>query len=99
MKNRYGDEYHWEKLNDKEYQFHMTGTSMNHCRFGGKDTGPIDHNDLGMFDPSGGPYVGIGSKIFYDEIQGGKKGDKPLIVERIRDTDKGIIIEVVDDYE
>ena len=94
MKNRYGDEYHWEKLNDKEYQFHMTGTSMNHCRFGGKDTGPIDHNDLGMFDPSGGPYVAIGSEIYSYEIQDGKKGDKPLIVERIRDTDNGIIIEV-----
>ena len=94
MKNRYGDEYHWEKLNEKEYKFHMTGTSMNYCRFGGKDTGPIDHNDLGMFDPSGGPYVAVGSKIFYDEIQGGQKGDEPLIVKRIRSTDEGIIIEV-----
>jgi len=90
MKNRYGDEYHWEKLNDKEYQFHMTGTSMNHCRFGGKKGQEgLDPNDLGMFDPSGGPYVAVGSKIYFDE-----KGDEPLIVERIRSTDEGIFVEV-----
>jgi hypothetical protein len=95
MKNRYGDEYHWEKLNDKEYRFHMTGTSMKYCRFGGKHLEEhIDYDDLGMFDPSGGPYVRVGSKVYFDEIQGGQKGDEPLIVKRIRSTDDGITVEV-----
>jgi len=95
MKNRYGDKYYWEKLNDKEYRFVMEGTSMDYCRLGGKPYQEgIDLNDLGMFDPSGGPYVGIGSKIYFDQIKGGQKGDKPLIVERIRSTNKGYIVEV-----
>ena len=84
MKNRYGDEYHWEQLNDSEYKFVMEGDSIKYCRFGGKHLEEhIDYDDLGMFDPSGGPYVAVGSKIFYDEIQGGQKGDEPLIVKRI----------------
>jgi len=94
MKNRYGDEYYWERLNEKEYKFNMTGTSMNYCRFGARDTGPIDHNDLGMFDPSGGPYVAVGSKIYWDEVLGGVEVNKPLIVERIRSTDDGLFVEV-----
>jgi len=95
MKNRYGDEYHWEKLNDKEYKFVMEGDSMKYCRFGGQHLQEhIDYDDLGMFDPSGGPYVRIGSKIYFDEIQGGQKGDEPLIVKRIRSTDDGITVEV-----
>jgi len=98
MKNRYGDEYHWEKLNDKEYKFVMEGNSMEYCRFGGKHLEQyIDYSDLGMFDPSGGPYVRVGSKIYFDEIQGGQKGDEPLIVERIRWTNDGIIVKVSDE--
>lgn len=95
MRNRYGDEYYWEKLSDNEYKFVMEGDSMTYCRFGGKEgQESIDLNDLGMFDPSGGPYVAVGSKVYYDEILGGQKGDEPLIVERIRSTDDGIIVEV-----
>jgi len=87
MRNRYGDEYHWEKLNNKEYKFHMTGTSMEYCRMGGKEGQEgIDMNDLGMFDPSGGPCVSVGSPIYF--------GKKSLIVERIRSTDEGIFVEV-----
>ena len=89
MKNRYGDEYHYEKIGENEYKFVMEGDSMTYCRFEG-----IDHDDLRMFDPSGGPYVAVGSKIFFDEIQGGQKGDEPLIVKRIRRTDDGITVEV-----
>ena len=64
MKNRYGDEYHWEQISDNEYKFVMQGTSMDYCRYGGKDGQEgIDPNDLGMFDPSGGPYVAIGSLV------------------------------------
>jgi len=95
MKNRYGDEYHYEKISDNQYKFVMEGDSMKYCRFGGKEGQEgIDMNDLGMFDPSGGPYVAVGSKVYFDEIQGGHKGDEPLIVERISSTDEGFIVEV-----
>jgi hypothetical protein len=95
MKNRYGDEYHYEKISENQYKFVMEGDSIKYCRFGGKDGQEgIDMNDLGMFDPSGGPYVAVGSKVYFDEIQGGQKGDEPLIVERIRSTDEGFIVEV-----
>ena len=94
MKNRYGMEYSFVKCDDKQYRFDMAEEGMKYMRYGGRGHGPIDHNDLGMFDPSGGPYVEVGYKIYFDEIKGGKKGDKPLIVERIRDTDEGIIVEV-----
>jgi len=93
MKNRYGDEYHYEKIGENEYKF--VSDSMKYFHLGGKPLQEgIDMNDLGMFDPRGGPYVAVGSKIFYDEIQGGEKGDEPLIVERIRSTDEGIFVEV-----
>jgi len=95
MKNRYSDDYHWEKLNDKEYKFVMEGDSMKYCRYGGKEgQEKLDINDLGMFDPSGGPYVAIGSIIFYDEIQGGQKGDEPLLVNHIRLDGENFIIKV-----
>ena len=95
MKNRYGDEYHWEKLNDKEYKFVIEGDSLDFCRMGSKEGQvQLDMNDLGMFDPSGGPYVAVGSKIYSDEILDGKKDDEPLIVERIRSTNEGYIVEV-----
>jgi hypothetical protein len=43
--------------------------SMNYMRYGGREgQEEIDMNDLGFFDPSGGPYVAIGSKIYWDEI-------------------------------
>lgn len=95
MKNRYGDEYQYEKIGENEYKFVMEGDSMKYCRLGGKEGQEgIYYHDLGMFDPSGGPYVAVGSKIFFDEIQGGQKGDEPLIVKRIRRTDDGITVEV-----
>lgn len=83
MKNRYGDEYHWEKLNDNEYKFVMEGDSMKYCRWGGKEgQEKLDPNDLGMFDPSGGPYVGIGSLV------------EGRVVEHIRSVDKTFIVTV-----
>jgi len=83
MKNRYGDEYRWEKLNDNEYKFVMEGTSMKYCRWGGKEgQRGIDPNDLGMFDPSGGPYVDIGRLIEVGTVT------------HIRKTDQGFIVKV-----
>lgn len=96
MKNRYGDEYHWEKLNDKEYKFVMEGDSMKYCRWGGKEgQKELDPNDLGMFDPSGGPFVEVGGKIYWDEIADLQvPNQQPLTIERIRSTDEGFIVEV-----
>ena len=95
MKNRYGDEYHWEKLNDNEYKFVMEGDSLKYCRYGGKEgQEKLDPNDLGMFDPSGGPYVAVGSKIYWDEIYEGTK-QEPLIVTRIMNRGaEGLFVEV-----
>lgn len=60
-RNRYGDTYYYESVDDKTFKFVMEGDSMKWCRFGGiEGQQNIDMNDLGMFDPSGGPYVGIG---------------------------------------
>lgn len=69
-KNRYGDEYHWEPYTMRNsYVFRMTGKSLEYCRFGGKEGQErLNVQDLGMFDPSGGPYVGLGTKIDGREI-------------------------------
>ena len=83
MKNRYGDEYYWEQIADKEYKFVMKGDSMKYCRWGGKEgQRGIDPNDLGMFDPSGGPYVGVGGHIEVGTVT------------HIRKTVEGFIVEV-----
>ncbi len=60
-KNRYGDTYYFEKVSDGIYKFVISGTSMQWCRFGGNEGEQgIDYNNLGMFDPSGGPFVSRG---------------------------------------
>lgn len=83
MKNRYGDEYRWEQLSDNEYKFVMEGDSMKYCRYGGKEgQEELDPNDLGMFDPSGGPYIGIGSLV------------EGRVVEHIRSVDKSFVVTV-----
>jgi hypothetical protein len=94
MKNRYGDEYYWEQICDKEYKFVMEGDSMTYCRFGGKEGQEgIDHDNLGMFDPSGGPYVAVGIGIYWDEIKGAEK-QEPLTVSHIRHDGENIIVRV-----
>lgn len=69
-KNRYGDEYHWEPYTQQNtYAFRMTGNSLEYGRCGGKEGQEgIDFKDLGMFDPSGGPYVALGTKIDEKEV-------------------------------
>lgn len=82
--NRYRDTYQFVKESDNLYTFSMDGTSMQHCRFGGKDNVPgIDTNDLGMVDPSGGPYMAVNEMT----IDGRE-------VIRIFSTDTGIGFEV-----
>ena len=62
--NRFGDTYFWKDLGDDRYLFVMDGDWLKYARAGGrKNSKSIDMDDLGMFDPSGGPYVAIGSIV------------------------------------
>lgn len=95
MRNRHGVEYRFVECDDKLYLFDMSEENMKYMRLGGKDGQEgIDHNDLGMFDPSGGPYVAVGSKIYWDEIHEATE-QKPLIVKRIiYSEEEGLFVEV-----
>ena len=95
MKNRYGVEYSYVKYDDNLYRFNMDEGSMNHMRYGGKeDQEGIDPNDLGFFDPSGGPFVSVGGKIYWDEINKATE-QKPLTVTRIMNRGaEGLFVEV-----
>ena len=77
--NRYGQEYWFEKHSDNEMMFFMPKDD-GFGRIGGKPGQDIDLNDLGMFDPSGGPYISIGTVI------------DGMTVKRIRKTHDGKII-------
>ena len=91
MKNRNGDEFHWEKINDNEYKFVMSGTSIEYCRMGGRQgQREMDMNDLGFFDPAGGPFVGVG-----DEFKGADNTHRTLTVTHIRHDGENFIAEVV----
>lgn len=94
MKNRNGVEYCYVRYHGNLYRFNMDEQHMKYMRYGGKDGEQgIDYNDLGMFDPSGGPYVAIGTKIYWDEIDGATK-QEPLVVKRIMDLGaEGLFVE------
>jgi hypothetical protein len=96
MKNRYGVEYCFVKYDDNLYRFNMDEEGMNYMRMGGKEgQDGIDFNDLGFFDPSGGPFVAVGSKIYWDEIHNGIAVRMPLLVKRIMDRGaEGLFVEV-----
>ena len=95
MKNRYGVEYTFVKYDDNLYRFNMDEEHMKYMRFGGKEgQDGIDRTDLGFFDPSGGPFVAVGSKIYSDEIHNGVEGSMPLTVTRIMDRGaEGLFVE------
>lgn len=62
MKNRYGDEYRFEQIDEDTYK--LSG-ELKYWRFGGKEgQDNIDLADLGMADPSGGPFIELGMKLF-----------------------------------
>jgi hypothetical protein len=96
MKNRYGVEYSYVKYDDNLYRFNMDEEGMKYSRYGGKeDQEGIDPNGLGFFDPSGGPFVAVGSKIYWDEIHNGVEGSTPVTVKRIMDRGaEGLFVEV-----
>ncbi len=61
MKNRYGDEYSFEKVSDNIYT--IKG-DLKYWRYGGREgQAELDFSDLGFVDPSGGPFIEIGMKI------------------------------------
>lgn len=61
MKNRYGDEYHFEPVNENTYT--IKG-DLKYWRYGGKEgQEKMDYSDLGFVDPSGGPFIEVGMKI------------------------------------
>ena len=61
MKNRYGVEYSFEKVADNTYT--IVG-ELKYWRYGGREgQSGIDFTDLGFVDPSGGPFIQIGTKI------------------------------------
>lgn len=81
--NRYRDTYRWTPKGGNKYLFEMDGNSMQYGRMSGREgVKGIDMSNLGMFDPSGGPYVGLGT-----EIDG-----KPIT--RISSTKDGMLVEV-----
>ena len=85
-KNRYGVEYSFTRVEDNLYRFNIAESEMEYMRMGGREgQDEIDMEDLGMFDPSGGPYIEIGSKIY--------EGCNALTVTRIMSRADGLFVE------
>lgn len=62
MKNRYGDEYEFKQLDENTAT--IVG-DLKYWRYGGKEGQEhLDDSNLGFVDPSGGPFIQIGMKIF-----------------------------------
>ena len=57
-RNRYGAEYSYEHIEGKTYKFVMSEEDLKWCRWSNREDG----EGLGMFDPSGGPFVAVGSR-------------------------------------
>ena len=82
-RNRYGDEYWFDSMGPNQYLFVMEGDSMRYCRFGGREMQEgIDYNDLGFFDPSGGPFIEVGMQLPFGTVK------------RIQSLEEGIVITV-----
>ena len=82
MKNRYGDEYRFEIVNEGVYT--IVG-DLKYWRYGGREgQEQMDFTDLGFVDPSGGPFIELGMKI---------EGRKITRIRADRDSEK-ILFEV-----
>jgi hypothetical protein len=61
MKNRHGDEYTFEKVNENTY---IIVGDLKYWRYGGREgQAQMDFSDLGFVDPSGGPFIQVGTSI------------------------------------
>ena len=59
--NRYGDKLWFEQVEPDVYKL---GGVVEHCRIGLKEgQGAVDYNDLGFFDPMGGPFISEGYPV------------------------------------
>lgn len=96
MKNGYGVEYSFVKVENNLYRFDMAESGMQYMRMGGREgQDQIDMEDLGMFDPAGGPYVTVGGKIYWDQIHEASK-QEPLVVKRIMSRANELFVEVAE---
>jgi hypothetical protein len=61
MKNRYGNEYHFEQIDENTYT--IVG-DLKYWRYGGLvGQEEMNFDNLGFVDPSGGPFIELGSQI------------------------------------
>jgi hypothetical protein len=61
MKNRHGVEYSFEEIEPGVYTIRG---DLKYWRFGGHEgVSDIDMRDLGFVDPSGGPFIAVGTEI------------------------------------
>jgi hypothetical protein len=61
MRNRYGNEYTFEKVDDNTYT--IVG-ELSYWRYGGREGhDQMDFSDLGFVDPRGGPFISVGYAI------------------------------------
>lgn len=61
MKNRYGDEYSFELVSEGVYT--IVG-DLKYWRYGGLEGQErISMDELGFVDPSGGPFISVGSNL------------------------------------
>jgi len=61
MKNRYGNEYRYEKVDENTYTI---AGDLKYWRYGGREgQEQMDFSDLGFVDPSGGPFIAVGAEI------------------------------------
>jgi len=61
MRNRHGDVYSFEKVDENTYQ--IVG-DLKYWRYGGNDgEEAINYSNLGFVDPSGGPFISRGYLI------------------------------------
>lgn len=74
MRNRYGDQYTFEKVSENIYT--IVG-DLKYWRYGGREgQEQMDFSDLGFVDPSGGPFISLGYKIEDRQVvQIGVEGD------------------------
>ena len=57
MRNRYGNEYSFQKINENTYT--IIG-DLKYWRYGGKEGQErVDYSNLGFVDPCGGPFIDI----------------------------------------
>ncbi len=86
MKNRYGDEYFFEKKGDN---FYAIKGELKYWRFGGREGQErMDMSNLGFVDPSGGPFIQLGMSIEGREI-------KNISVDGDLDGQPNILFEVI----